>query len=164
MTSYLRATCGARRAGQRVSSRLVTQISLSFTPWRARGQHGAPPIAEGRYYLGACARAASRTSALADCCAIAVASKNCAARHTSGTRRVCGGARSGRCRRVGRWTGDPNLASGARSGLPCSTDARALRSAKSSALGHNNYVCRFSCRDHAQHINSNKSGKFTSSR
>ena len=71
-----------------MSSRLVTQISLSFTPWRARGQHGAPPIAEGRYYLGACARAASRTSSLADCCAIAVASKNCAARHTSGTRRV----------------------------------------------------------------------------
>ena len=62
------------------------QISLSCSPWRARGQHGAPAIAGDRYCLGACARAASRTSALSDCCATAVALLTWAPQRASGSR------------------------------------------------------------------------------
>ena len=47
---------------RRVDTRVVSvQFSLTLTRWRARGQYGAPPIAQERYCLGACARAASRT-------------------------------------------------------------------------------------------------------
>ena len=56
-----------------MSTRALTQISLSYTPWRARGQHGTPPITEKRYCLCAYARAALHTSALSECCAAAVA-------------------------------------------------------------------------------------------
>ena len=55
---------------------VCAQISLSYTPWRARGQHGTPPITEKRYCLCAYARAALHTSALSECCAAAVALQN----------------------------------------------------------------------------------------
>ena len=66
---------------------VCAQISLSYTPWRARGQHGTSPIAETRYCLGACARAALRTSALSECCATAVAPQIWAPSHASRSRR-----------------------------------------------------------------------------
>ena len=72
------------------------QISLSCTPWRARGQHGTSPIAETRYCLGACARAALRTSALSECCATAVAPQIWAPSHASRSRR------SSRLRPIGK--------------------------------------------------------------
>ena len=50
--------------------------SQGSAPWRARGQHGTPPITEKRYCLCAYARAALHTSALSECCAAAVALQN----------------------------------------------------------------------------------------
>ena len=79
------------------------QISLSCSPWRARGQHGASANAGIRYCLGACARAASRTSALSECCASAVALQTCASQRASAARGLSrrwpiGKLRPGRCR------------------------------------------------------------------
>ena len=45
-------------------SRVLTHISLPHTRWRAQGQYVACSIACNWYCLSACARAASRTSAL----------------------------------------------------------------------------------------------------
>ena len=86
-----------------MSSRLVTQISLSFTPWRARGQHGAPRIAQERYCLDACARAASRTCSPQCAASSLVAPKTWPPQRAPTSRRPSmrrpiGKLRPGRCR------------------------------------------------------------------
>ena len=122
----------------RAHASVRAQISLSCSPWRARGQHGAPAIAGIRYCLGACARAASRTSALSECCASAVAlqtlriaASKCSSRTIEAVadREVAAGSVS---------TGDPDLTSAARSGQPCPTHATRPGTAKTLALDHNN--------------------------
>ena len=124
----------------RAHASVRAQISLSCSPWRARGQHGASANAGIRYCLGACARAASRTSALSECCASAVALQTCASaiaasKCSSRTieavadREVAAGSVS---------TGDPDLTSAARSGQPCPTHATRPGTAKTLALDHNN--------------------------
>ena len=121
-------------------ARVRAQISLSCSPWRARGQHGAPAIAGDRYCLGACARAASRTSALSDCCATAVALQTCgtaASKWKSTTieavadREVAAGSGS---------TGDPELTSATRSGQPCPTHAARAQQRWGCALRHKLYI------------------------
>ena len=79
------------------------QISLSCSPWRARGQHGAPAIAGVRYCLGACARAASRTCSPQCAASSLVAPKTWLPRRASRSRRPSmrrpiGKLRPSRCR------------------------------------------------------------------
>ena len=128
---------------------VCAQISLSYTPWRARGQHGTPPITEKRYCLCAYARAALHTSALSECCAAAVALQNqgAAARgrsRRSSRLRPIGNLRPGR---GGQATGDPNSTSAAGSGQPCPTHATRPGSAETLALDHNNILRRVPCGD-----------------
>ena len=68
--------------------RAFTHKSLAHTRRLARGQHDTSPIARRRYCLGACARAALRTSALSECCATAVAPQNKGAAARSRSRRL----------------------------------------------------------------------------
>ena len=70
-----------------MSSRVLTQISLSFTRRRARGQHAACPIDWSRYCLASCACGASRTSSPQSAASSPVAPKTWTPRRASRSRR-----------------------------------------------------------------------------
>ena len=101
------------------------QFSLSLTRWRARGQHGASPIAQERYCVGAwCMRARGIAHLLAAMCRIfARSAQNLApaaraykskAIDAAADREVAAGSVS---------TGDPAPTSAARSKQPSPTHA-----------------------------------------
>ena len=104
LTSYLACEQHVEHSEQdSAHARVRAQISLSCSPWRARGQHEAPAIAGTRYCVSAYARPAARTSALCDCCASAVALQTWAPQRASGSRGPSrrwpiGKLRPGRCR------------------------------------------------------------------
>ena len=97
--SNMRGTV-SRKVGEHTGAH--PNLTLLHSLLRTRRVCGMPDRLE-RYCLGACARAASRTSALSDCCATAVALQTWAPQRASGSRGPSrqwpiGKLRPGRCR------------------------------------------------------------------
>ena len=130
-----------------MDTRVVSvQFSLSLTRWRARGQHGAPPIYT-IYRPGAilprCMRARGIAHLLAAVCRIfARSAQNLAPAAREQKSKAIDAAADREVAAESVSTGDPAPTSAARSKQPSPTHAARPGSAKTVALDHNNISTR----------------------